>query len=230
MYFKGRLKLPGEGGEGVAVELAVHAPFLVVTAAGEELGRWRVDQVHVSRLHSDHFELALGDEVALFVADDALGFAYDGIRTISELAEGLRKRRRWFRFRRRSEEGSGPDRPPGSSPHPVEAPSEPTAEAESGVIEGEEVMAEPEETLTWAAEVEAIDLGGLMDVPSSKEPRQTDTGGGYRSWFHRDRPTRVAGHEHDYRDLRTVGGITRRICVVCGRVSIVGENVYQDWL
>jgi hypothetical protein len=36
-------------------------------------------------------------------------------------------------------------------------------------------------------------------------------------------------HNHEYDIARTVGGLTRRICVHCGHVSFDSEDVYQGW-
>jgi hypothetical protein len=43
------------------------------------------------------------------------------------------------------------------------------------------------------------------------------------------RKSGAADHDHDYRESKTVGGITRRVCAVCGHVSFASEDVYQGW-
>lgn len=379
------MKVPDDRGDGVAAELTIDDVFLVLTIEGEELGSWRVDEVQANRMYSDHFLLELAGEPVVFIADDALGFAYEGVRTIETLSGRLRKRRRWPWSRRRSTragdaaqassqgsvdveqrpepadeeprtESAKGEEPPAPREAPVEAepeaaratadrlvsaespevvdgkveaeetpepyqgetPTEASAEAVSaeGVSAEEPVEATPEpveetsgelvpvgedepapgeqvpvllssddEPLSWAPEVDAIDLsvvdlteleqertveassvetpvpeqpGGTPSDAEESEPEESSTdvedlqsegarseqpgeatsatqpaphrnGSVRRRWFGRTRSAKTPAHEHDYRDRRTVGGITRRICAVCGHISIVGEDVYEEW-
>ncbi|GIU93323.1 MAG: hypothetical protein KatS3mg011_2229 [Acidimicrobiia bacterium] len=360
---------------------------MVLTIEGEELGSWRVDEVQANRMYSDHFLLELAGEPVVFIADDALGFAYEGVRTIETLSERLRKRRRWPWSRRRSTragdgaqgasqgsvdveqqpvgveqqlepvdqepqteaaeelpapreepvgveaeteaaratadrlvsaespevvdgkveaedtpepyqgetpteapaEAASAEEPVEATPEPVEEKSgEPVPVGEDEPAQGEQVpvfLSSDDEPLSWAPEVDAIDLsvvdltqleeertvevspvetpvpdqpGGTPSHAEESEPEESSTdvedpqsedarserpgegtsaiqpaphrnGSVRRRWFGRTRSAKTPAHEHDYRDRRTVGGITRRICAVCGHISIVGEDVYEEW-
>lgn len=43
------------------------------------------------------------------------------------------------------------------------------------------------------------------------------------------RRRKVGDHDHQYDVAKTVGGITRRVCMHCGHVSFDSEDVYQGW-
>lgn len=94
MEFRGRLKVPGTPGEGIAVELRLTDVFLELGSDGEELGRWRLDEVEVARVAGDVFDLTLEDETFVFVAGDALAFAYEGLGYVEETRAKMKKRRR----------------------------------------------------------------------------------------------------------------------------------------
>ena len=94
MQFRGQLKLPGQSTSGVSVDLRVDDIFLELHSNGEMLGRWRLDDVSVERVVSNEFNLIFDDERLLFLADDALAFAYEGLTTIEQVSAKLRKKRR----------------------------------------------------------------------------------------------------------------------------------------
>lgn len=357
----GRLKLPSDAGSGIAVALRLEDIFLELEAEGEELGRWRVDDVEIERLYSNQFRLDLAGEDMVFVADDALGFAYEGVTAIDELSERLRRKNRWNPFRRSSRSTSEPSRPaakyartePQEAPDTEEAeqpqPAEPepptpviaetpppvpelapekTPEVESPSEPAPEEPAAVEEPARWddkvteeaeafVPEVETIDLRGLSqtspeepeeaqaeetpgiedrteaepepepepeaeasptepeaqpEVEAASEPRieleeepeptgvraeaqpepeaepeevepsvadrvaepQASVPNGHRErrWtdlFRFGKGEKVPEHDHDYQQSKTVGGITRRVCSICGHVSFVGEDVYEGW-
>lgn len=125
MQFRGQLKLPGQSTSGVSVDLRVDDIFLELHSNGEMLGRWRLDDVSVERVVSNEFNLIFDDERLLFLADDALAFAYEGLTTIEQVSAKLRKKRRRSRgagdsmrglLRRlgadRSDSGQTPTAPP----------------------------------------------------------------------------------------------------------------------
>lgn len=117
MLFKGRLKVAGDRGEGIPVDLTIDDVFVDLWAEGEELGRWRMDVVDVSRLHGNEFSMLLDGENMIFVAADPLGFAYDGMNAIGEVSARLRKRRSVFGRR------SKPDKAPAQAPLVAEPPA-----------------------------------------------------------------------------------------------------------
>lgn len=327
MEFSGKLKLPQDAGDGIPVALLLEDIFLELDAEGETLGRWRVDDVGVERLYSNKFRLDLAGEEMVFVADDALGFAYDGLTSIEELSGRLQKKRRWKLFGRSRkpeppklptlDDTPTPEAPPERSfsswdERPEPAPDDvPVSEAEAfvpevetvdlrsgdplGVEETQEPIPEepavpdpvepvepagfepdptpvreeaddpgsgpvpeevdgagsgpvPEEAETQPEEEPASD-GPWWRAPTPDEPAEEEkpasverkqapikveraSANGHSRWtdiFKFRSREKVPEHEHDYQQSRTVGGITRRVCAVCGHVSFAGEDVYEGW-
>jgi hypothetical protein len=93
VWFKGRLRLPNDPGEGIPIDLEIEDVFLSLESEGEDFGEWRLDTVEINRLFSNQFAMQLDGEEMVFVADDALGFAYDGLSTIEDVKSRLSKRR-----------------------------------------------------------------------------------------------------------------------------------------
>jgi hypothetical protein len=91
--FKGRLRLPSDPGEGIPIDLELEDVFLSLDSEGEGFGEWRLDTVEIKRLFSNQFSMLLDGEEMVFIADDALGFAYDGLSTIEDVQSRLSKRR-----------------------------------------------------------------------------------------------------------------------------------------
>ena len=93
MLFKGRLRLPNDPGEGIPIDLELEDVFLSLESDGEDFGEWRLDTVEINRLFSNQFAMHLDGEEMVFIADDALGFAYDGLSAIEDVKSRLSKRR-----------------------------------------------------------------------------------------------------------------------------------------
>ncbi len=103
MFYKGRLRVAGDPGEGIPVDLSLDDVYVDLRADGEQLGRWRMDVVEAARLEGNDFRLLLDGEDMIFRAADPLGFAYNAVTTIEEISSRLRKRRRGL-FRRKTGE------------------------------------------------------------------------------------------------------------------------------
>ncbi len=99
MVYKGRLKVAGDPGEGIPVDLSIDDVYVDLVSGGENLGRWRMDVVELSRLAGNEFAMGLDGEQMVFVAADPLGFAYNAVTTIEEISGRLRKKRGLFRKR-----------------------------------------------------------------------------------------------------------------------------------
>jgi hypothetical protein len=71
-----------------------------------------------------------------------------------------------------------------------------------------------------------FDVDGMPEVATEfrERGRHATTGKGRAS-----RRRKPDDHNHEYDIARTVGGLTRRICVHCGHVSFDSEDVYQGW-
>ncbi len=122
MDFRGHLRLPEDAGTGIPVVLRVDDIYIVITTDGEELGSWRADEVSVQRIFSNQFTLDLAGEPMVFLASDALGFAYEGVTAIEELQARLTKRRVFKR--KKAATKFAPETPdtPAQAPSEVVAP------------------------------------------------------------------------------------------------------------
>ena len=94
MEFRGRLNTPDGPGEGIAVELRLTDVFLELGSGDGELGRWRLDEVELTRVAGDVFDLTLEGEAFIFVADDAISFAYEGLGYVEATRTKVKRRRR----------------------------------------------------------------------------------------------------------------------------------------
>lgn len=118
MEFRGHLRLPDDAGDGIPVLLRVDDIFVVLTHESEELGAWRADDVSIERLFSNQFLMDLAGEPMVFIAADALGFAYEGVAAITELQERLGKRRLFKRSKKKDRDSSDAE--------PTVVPQQPT--------------------------------------------------------------------------------------------------------
>lgn len=96
MRFNGRLQTEADGNGWLKSELSISGNKVELSAADELLGSWSVSQVRAERLSGDKFELHLGDDRAVFAADDALAFSYEALpkltkKPLVEAAQGFRK-------------------------------------------------------------------------------------------------------------------------------------------
>lgn len=88
LRYRGRLRVSGQGGPGLTVELTLGERMLDITAAGELLGRYPLSQVSIERVTGDRFALTLGPESLTFVADDALAFSYEALPLVARHRSG----------------------------------------------------------------------------------------------------------------------------------------------
>jgi hypothetical protein len=124
VLFKGRLRLPSDPGEGIPIDLELEDVILSLVSEGEDFGEWRLDNVEIKRLFSNQFALLLDGEEMVFVANDALGFAYDGLSFVEEFTGRLSKRR-FFTGRKPSKRAPAPEEAASSSDTASQAPPEP---------------------------------------------------------------------------------------------------------
>lgn len=104
MDFRGHLRLPDDAGTGIPVVLRLDDIFVIISVGDEELGAWRADDVEIERIFSNQFAVDLAGEPMVFVAQDALGFAYEGITAIEELQARLTKRGIFRRSRKKDKQ------------------------------------------------------------------------------------------------------------------------------
>jgi hypothetical protein len=84
MRFSGRLQVDGSGANWLRADVWIDRHRLALVSGSDELGSWSLSSVGATRLDGDRFELALGEEKALFAADDALAFSYDALPLLTK--------------------------------------------------------------------------------------------------------------------------------------------------
>ena len=95
MKFSGRLQIEADPRNWVKTDLNLSQGRLELVSGGDVLGSWSTTQVKAERVEGDKFQLHLGDDRAIFAADDALAFSYDALpvlakKSVLAVAGGLR--------------------------------------------------------------------------------------------------------------------------------------------
>ncbi len=75
MKFSGRLQIEADPRNWVKTDLNLSQGRLELVSGGDVLGSWSTTQVKAERVEGDKFQLHLGDDRAIFAADDALAFS-----------------------------------------------------------------------------------------------------------------------------------------------------------
>lgn len=125
MRFNGRLQTESDPDGWLKSQLSISGSKVELSAGDDVLGSWSVGQVKAERIEGDRFELYLGDDRAVFAADDALAFSYEALpkltrKPLAEAAQGFRKLLG----------GGRKNTTPIQAEAPVVAPSEPAATVE----------------------------------------------------------------------------------------------------
>ncbi len=110
LLFRGRLEFHDDPGVGLGVDLRLEDGWLTVVTGNESLGTWSVDETTLTRIGGDKFTMTVQGEQLLFVADDPISLAYEGV-PVMELARQRRRGllRRIFGRRGQSRAPSGED-------------------------------------------------------------------------------------------------------------------------
>ncbi len=83
MRYRGTLEIDAtRRGGGLAVELALIGRKLTVSSDEGVLGSYPIDEVEITRLGSDRFDLRVGSEQLVFTAQDAIRFSYEALPMI----------------------------------------------------------------------------------------------------------------------------------------------------
>lgn len=93
--YRGRLAVEADPND-LMVDLRIGGDTVELLASTESLGVWSIAHVSVSRREDGRFFLQLGDEEALFQAEDPLGFAYEATSTIRDEQSRFRNRLRAY--------------------------------------------------------------------------------------------------------------------------------------
>lgn len=175
--FRGHLRLPDDAGTGIPVLLRLDDIFVVISSGGDELGAWRADDVVIERIYSNQFAIELDGEPMVFVAQDALGFAYEGISAIEGVQERLTKRR-VFRRSKKKEKAVGVEQEPtepavaepaGTQDAPVPPPSAPPVPTVEETTPEPVAADDAEEPIMWG-QPGAIWTPPSADTPSPRTP------------------------------------------------------------
>jgi hypothetical protein len=95
MKFSGRLQIEADPRNWLKTDLNLSHGRLELVSGGDILGSWSTAQVKAERVEGDRFQLHLGEDRAVFAADDALAFSYEALpvlakKTVLASATGLR--------------------------------------------------------------------------------------------------------------------------------------------
>jgi hypothetical protein len=84
MRFSGRLQIEADPHNWLKADLMVAKGRVELVSGSELLGSWSTSQVVAERVEADRFSLQLGEDRALFIADDALGFSYEAMPQLNK--------------------------------------------------------------------------------------------------------------------------------------------------
>jgi hypothetical protein len=95
MKFSGRLQIETDPKNWLTTVIELSNGRLELVSGGEILGSWSITHVKAERIEGDKFQLHLGDDRAMFSADDALAFSYEALpilakKSVLAAAGGLR--------------------------------------------------------------------------------------------------------------------------------------------
>ena len=99
MKFSGRLQIEADPRNWLKTDLNLSHGRLELVSGGDILGSWSTAQVKAERVEGDRFQLHLGEDRAVFAADDALAFSYEALPVLAKKpvlasAKGLREKLR----------------------------------------------------------------------------------------------------------------------------------------
>ena len=84
MRFSGRLQIEADPHNWLKADLMVARGRVELVTGSDLLGSWSTSQVVAERVEADRFSLQLGEDRALFIADDALSFSYEAIPQLNK--------------------------------------------------------------------------------------------------------------------------------------------------
>ncbi len=84
MRFSGRLQIEADPHNWLKADLMVAKGRVELVSGSDLLGSWSTGQVVAERVEADRFSLQLGEDRALFIADDALSFSYEAMPQLNK--------------------------------------------------------------------------------------------------------------------------------------------------
>ncbi len=103
MKYRGTLEVDAtRRGGGLAVELTLIGRKLTVSSDEGVLASYPIDEVDISRVGSDRFDLRVGTEQLIFTAEDAIRFSYEALPMIESYKspralQAIGKVRSWWK-------------------------------------------------------------------------------------------------------------------------------------
>jgi hypothetical protein len=172
MKFSGRLQIEADPREWLKTDLSLAQGRLELTSGSELLGSWSMSQVKAERVEGDRFALLLGDDRALFAADDALAFSYEALPHLSKKhiiagPTGLRGRlRNSLRGSERQLNEPQPEKPADV----VQAPQAAGGDGGNGTSPTHPVARRLRELMEAASKEQASQQETLRDAPQNGAP------------------------------------------------------------
>jgi hypothetical protein len=138
MRFSGRLQIEADPRNWLKTDLNLSHGRLELVSGGDILGSWSTAQVKAERVEGDRFQLHLGDDRAVFAADDALAFSYEALpvlakKTVLATASGLRGKLR--KGLAGAERAAQPDARDSLESTPIPVPDVPPEEEQADLSE-----------------------------------------------------------------------------------------------
>lgn len=84
MKFSGRLQIEADPRNWLKTDLNLNQGRLELVCGDDILGSWSTAQVKAERVEGNRFQLHLGDDRAVFAADDALAFSYEALPVLAK--------------------------------------------------------------------------------------------------------------------------------------------------
>jgi len=218
---------------------------MVLVAANGVLGAWPIEEVEVERTEGDEFRLSLSGEQAVFMANDVLTFAYQGLPQLQRAADvdlATRLFRRWRRgHRRQSVAKSQPAKsialPPARTPKQDRGRRLLAAGARAAVVGARWGKRAGAGLARGGAGAFLIGIKGARSLGQGSSALAETLWRSAKAWRqarHSVRapakpPTRTevstapGTHSHRYVHQAVLGGIDRVICSDCGQMSVVSR-------
>ncbi|HJU81391.1 MAG TPA: hypothetical protein VJ796_06545 [Acidimicrobiia bacterium] len=191
MRFSGSLQTQGDPEGWLKTSLNLVGGRVEIVAGEETLGTWSVSQVKAERIEGNRFDLRLGEDRAIFLADDALAFSYEALpqlakNPIVEVAQGFRQKLLGSaRKAAKVTEPTAPEPAPPSAPSladnivwqdpPPDAPAnvkrlrELIEAARANRAENEDLVEEPAESAGRTPEVAVLSIDPPMRLVDSHD-------------------------------------------------------------
>lgn len=187
MRYRGTLELDAtRRGGGLAVELDLIGRNLTVSSDEGVLGSYPIDEIEITRLGSDRFDLRVGRDQLVFTAEDAIRFSYEALPMIESYRSrptqrAIAKLRSWWK-----EKEADPGQQTERSAEPVTAAGlaftsnagllSERRQMEAGKRQSERVPDQENETVSQSERTSAAVSEAVRDVTSAST-RLAATGG-----------------------------------------------------